>query len=296
MRNIITTLCAIISCSVIIISCAKELSNETGVYDFLADGSIATDSAGFCTGATVVGTFYNGVSAGSDTAYVNLQLQVTKTGKYNITTSTTNGYLFSDSGNLNDTGLQTIRLKQVGVAIIPISDTFFVGFDSSFCQFVVQVQDSAGVIFPEDTTGNSTLTLADSIPENSWTFIDDTITYSGPAQIAEFNSLNELIVLGDFGIGDTSLSVKIGFPTAAITKGTYSTDNPPTEYNFFDLNTSAALLQANILTIPAAVVDYKVVSYNSVSKIVKILFEGTALKDTTKLSPILKGAINVQVN
>ncbi len=295
MRNIITTLCAIISCSVIIISCAKELSNETGDYDFFADGSIATDSAGFCTGATVVGTFYNGVSAGSDTAYVNLQLNVTKVGKYSITTSTTNGYLFADSGNLNDTGLQTIRLKQVGVAIIPISDTFFVGFDSSFCQFVVHVQDSAGVIFPEDTTGNSTLTLADSIPENSWTFIDDTLTYSGVVQIAEFNVSNELIIFGDYGIGDTSLSVKIGFPTAAITKGTYSTNNPVTEFNYFDLKNSTTILQANILTIPAAIVDYEVAYYNSITKMVKIIFEGNSLKEGTKLSPILRGAINLQI-
>lgn len=297
MQKRITTLCSLFIISIIVFSCAKELSNETGTYDFLAKGSITTDSVGNCVGTTVVGTFYNGVRAGSDTAYVSLELNVSRVGKYSISTTDMNGYFFADSGNISATGKQTVRLKQVGIAILPKTDTFFVEFDSSFCQFIVNVQDSTGVDFPDDTSGGSTLTLADSIPENSWTFIDDTLTYSGLVQIAEFNIINELLIFGDYGVAaDTSLSIKIGFPGNVIETGTFSTDNPAIEFNFFDLPNFVTLLQANTITIPAAIVNYKVESYNPVSRVVKITFSGTALTNNLTLSPIKRGAVNAKLN
>lgn len=273
------------------------MSNETGTFDFLAKGSITTDSSGGCVGATVVGTFYNGVAAGSDTAYVNLELNVSRAGKYNISTTDMNGYFFTDSGNIGAIGKQTIRLKQVGIAILPKTDTFFVQFDSTYCEFIVNVQDSTGVDFPDDTSGGFTLTLADSIPENSWTFIDDNITYAGPVQIAEFNFINELLIFGDYGVAaDTSLSIKIGFPTAEIKPGTYATNDPANEFNFFDLPNIVTILQANTLTVPAAIVDYKVESYNPVSRVVKITFSGTALTNTSTLSPVKRGAVYARLN
>ena len=74
------------------------MSTENGVAQ-IAEGSL-TDSSGICTPGTVHGTFYTGVTPGSDTAYVQVQVNVTKTGSYSISSNFQNGYEFADSGFL----------------------------------------------------------------------------------------------------------------------------------------------------------------------------------------------------
>ena len=75
------------ACCVIILfnSCQKDFSVENG-STLVAAGSL-WDSAGNCLPVTIIGTFYNGVTPGSDTAYVEIQVNVTQTGSYTITTT-----------------------------------------------------------------------------------------------------------------------------------------------------------------------------------------------------------------
>jgi hypothetical protein len=278
--------------------CNKELSEENGSTNFIATGSLK-DEFGECLAVNLTGTFYNGVVAGSDTAYVALEVNVTGVGKYSISSDVQNGFFFVDSGFFNNTGLQTIRLKQVGAAILPIPTDFVVSFDTSICSFQVLVQDSAGVDFPDDTTGgeDNTFTLADSIPDNSWTFIDDTVLFGGVVDVTDFVtdlSFNLLISGTLSSSTDTLFTSIIGFSNNAIDTGNYTTNSFFTSMNF---STSAglSLLSANLSTAPAAVVTFKVESYDSSTGLIKITFSGNALKEGGTITEIKRGAIRATI-
>src|SRR4030095_7454859 len=132
----ILSLLAIISCSVVLFpSCQKEMSEEHGLELQDAEGSLQ-DSLNNCLPSTVFGTFYNGITPGSDTCFVEIQVNVTAAGNYVISTDLQNGFEFLDSGFFNNTGLNTIRLRPIGTPIIPVATSFNVTFDSSVCSFV----------------------------------------------------------------------------------------------------------------------------------------------------------------
>lgn len=131
-------------CAIFIISCNKEVSLENGITDIQAEGSLRDSTTDTCYASVVHGTFYNGVTPGSDTAYVTVQVNVTKAGTYNISSDAQNGIIFSDSGFFNVTGLQTIELKPIGTPILNVPTDFTYTFDSTTCGFTIDVQDSTG--------------------------------------------------------------------------------------------------------------------------------------------------------
>ena len=147
----------IICCAVVLFfSCQKDFSVENGNTQFAA-GSL-WDSTGNCLPDTVIGTFYDGVTPGSDTAYVEIQVNVTQTGSYNISTrsnlKTVLSLLIQDFFQIQ--GLILSGLKPIGTPILNTPTTFTVSFDSSFCSFTVNVQDSTGTGLggeQQDTTG-----------------------------------------------------------------------------------------------------------------------------------------------
>jgi hypothetical protein len=142
MKNILS-LVLIISCFALYSSCQKEISEENGNGLENAQGSL-WDTLGNCLPDSVHGTFYNGITPGSDTCFVEIQVNVTQTGSYNISTDLQNGFQFVDSGFFNATGINIIRLKPIGTPIIPVTTVFSVSFDTSACSFVVDVKDSTG--------------------------------------------------------------------------------------------------------------------------------------------------------
>src|SRR6476620_992204 len=118
MKNI---LCGIIvtSCFFLFLSCQKEYSYEQKATIGEAKGSLK-DSLGNCLPNSVHGTFYNGVNPGSDTAFVEIQVNVDSAGNYRIYTDLQNGFMFADSGFFNTTGIATVRLKPIGTPILNI--------------------------------------------------------------------------------------------------------------------------------------------------------------------------------
>jgi len=131
-----------------------------------AKGSLKTDEYGDCSSANVVhGTWYNGFPTGTDTNYVEINVNVTRPGSYNITTYRKNGVMFSAAGNFTDTGLNTVRLKATGSFLLPGPTSYPITFDSSTCQFTIQVQDSATM----------------SMGANTWQFTAGGHTYRGHA-------------------------------------------------------------------------------------------------------------------
>ena len=241
MKKILSSLAVISCCALLFSSCQKDYSLEKGVTQ-IATGSL-WDSAGNCLPDTVIGTFYNGVTPGSDTAYVEIQVNVTQTGSYNITTGKgENGLVFSDSGFFSNTGLNTIRLKPIGTPILNSPTTFNVSFDSSFCSFTVNVQDSTGTGLggQQDTTGQG------GDPDDnsgSWQFTTAGKTFGGSIDTA-FVGLDTAIwgsggkVLDFVGftsdVRDSAMFFWLYLPNGTITPGTYETKlEPPSNAGVF---------------------------------------------------------------
>jgi hypothetical protein len=84
--------------------------------DILSGGPAAvytyTSANSNCTGFSISGTYSSGINLGG-TNTVNLNVNVTVAGTYNVTTNTLNGVSFSGSGTL-PAGLQTIKLTGQG--------------------------------------------------------------------------------------------------------------------------------------------------------------------------------------
>lgn len=263
-----------------------------------ASGSL-WDSTGNCLPDTVVGTFYNGVTPGSDTAYVEIQVNVTQTGSYNITTEFENGFEFADSGFFSNTGLNTIRLKPIGTPILNTGTTFNVSFDSSFCSFTVNVQDSTGTGLggQQDTTGTGGGGDPDST-SSAWQFSQGSFTFAGiidsaikdnSTGVATYLTLN-----GSTPTGDTTMSIKLVMPTSDIQPGTYTILNNSIFFSVVDASTLTILYTADGFT---AGTDFTLVitSYDSATKQVKGTFSGQAKNQSGGIVPITSGSFTATV-
>src|SRR5579871_4965631 len=116
-----------------ITSCMKQYSFESYIYNKPATGSLK-DSTGNCLPITPYGTYYNGVATG-DTNYIQISVNVTKPGIYNIQTDLQNGFQFSGAGIFTDSGLNTIKLVASGTPIKDTITNFTLTFDSTSCMF-----------------------------------------------------------------------------------------------------------------------------------------------------------------
>lgn len=105
-----------------------------------------SDPAGFtlsgapnvCMNAILQGSYIKAYP--TDTACkVLLQVMVNSPGTYSVSTNTVNGYTFSGSGVLTNTGTQTITLKASGTPVNAGADVFSVTAGASACNFTVNV-------------------------------------------------------------------------------------------------------------------------------------------------------------
>jgi hypothetical protein len=279
MSKLFSYLC--VACLVLVLfSCQKEYSVDTysGVN---AQGSL-WDSTGNCLPETVHGTFYDGITPGPDTAYVEVQVNVTQTGTYSITSDLQNGFQFFDSGFFSNTGLNVIRLKPLGTPIIPVSSTFTINFDSSSCSFVVNVQDSTGTgLGGHDTTGTGDTTA-------NWQFTTGDGTFSGSidtAFITVDTSIwrtggNMLFIEGFTSTRDTVFHIITYLPTNVITTGSYSTQAVPPEnaaiFGFNLVSNGAPIYDGIPDSSSASNVTFIITSYDNSTHILEGTFSGTA--------------------
>jgi hypothetical protein len=106
---------------------------------------------GACTPATIHGLYIlSTVLTAADT--VQIQVNVTTAGVYNITTNTVTGFSFSSSGNFATTGIQNVTLTGTGTPTTLGPQTFTVTFGTSSCTFTVTVAPID--YFPRTTNSN----------------------------------------------------------------------------------------------------------------------------------------------
>jgi len=103
-----------------------------------ADYTIGT--GGLCANTTVNGTYFEAVALVASNT-VNLDVLVTTTGPWSITTNTVNGYNFSGSGSFASTGTVQVTLSGTGTPITAQTDNFTASANGSggTCTFDVTV-------------------------------------------------------------------------------------------------------------------------------------------------------------
>lgn len=266
-------------------ACTKEYSLEF-TQTLAAQGSLQ-DSLGTCIKDSVVGTYYNGVTPGRDTAYVEVAVNVTRAGSYNITSTKENGIYFSDSGYFTTTGINTIKLKPVGAPTsVGGPYDYSISFDSTTCYFSVSVKDSTGTgLGGHDTTGTT--------GANSWQFTsgDGTFSGTGTATMVSVSGFNVLGISGATSTGDSLMGINISLPSAIIpSSGTYKT----TGLNVFSFsNTTGFIYEADAST-SGVEVTITITSYDSTTKELKGTYAGTA-KGSSGTVTITNGSFDVTV-
>lgn len=273
----------IVACMMVLFigfSCRKESSLEK----FIAKGTLK-DNLGNCMTAVVHGNFYNGVEL-TDANYIEVKVNVQKTGNYYIYTNMQNGFSFVDSGIFQAAGLSVIELRPVGIPLNPIQTNFSLSFDTSTCFFSINVHDSAE------------LNINNTFPVNAWQFTDAKtgITHRGTLDTNYIYTLGlqKMLVLSTKKAteeSDSTLLINIIMPNGVLEKGTYSTDDAPNGMVFKTFD-EACLNCAGGGLIPistGATVIFIINSYNPSTKIVKGTFSGTTLDQNEEIAPISNG-------
>ncbi len=100
-----------------------------------ADGTLG-GGGGSCTPFTFAGIYQQGLVLNASNT-VQIQVNVTTTGNYNITTNSVNGLTFSSAGNFSVTGLQTVTLTGNGTPLNAGVQNFAVTFGATTCNFSI---------------------------------------------------------------------------------------------------------------------------------------------------------------
>ncbi len=137
----------------LVISCQKEKSFEKGNVPASA-GSLQSATTGDCLGDSVSGT-YKKDSVLTSADYVDIMIDVSKTGSYVVSSDTINGIYFKASGTFTTTGVNTVRLQGSGTPAASGTNIFTVTYDSTQCTFSITTLDGG-------SGGTSSFTLAGS--------------------------------------------------------------------------------------------------------------------------------------
>lgn len=283
-------------CIATLFSCRKEYSHEIG--NITSGEASLWDSIGNCYPITVHGTYYNGVTPGPDTAYVEVQVNVTQTGSYKIETDQQNGFSFADSGTFTTTGLNTIKLKPLGVPIIPTTSTFAISFDSTTCAFVVVTQDSASTPTPA--------------VDNAWQFTTSDGTFTGifdSASIEDdkdvWRSGGKMLVLegSTTNAPDSVIALYVFLPTGAIVPGSYTTlAIPPANAALFafidftvDDDNGTPIYTALPISTTGSNVTVNIISYDNATNIVTGKFTGEADNKAGASTGVTNGSFTATV-
>ena len=116
------------------LSCQKELSFDNGG---VSAGTLKKGTGGDCLPVVVTGVFKKD-SVLTNTNFVDVQVNVSTPGTFDIRTDTVNGYAFSKAGSVV-TGINTIRLYAIGKPLTAGTNTFTIKYGSSTCTFNITV-------------------------------------------------------------------------------------------------------------------------------------------------------------
>lgn len=133
-----------------------------------ASGSLG-GGGGSCTPFAIAGTYQQGILLNT-TNTVQIEVNVTTPGNYNITTNAANGVVFSKSGTFTTTGVQNILLTGSGIPVNAGPQDFTVSFGNSNCTFNISFLQGvapSGDYFPLTLNSNWTYGLTQGTTQDS---------------------------------------------------------------------------------------------------------------------------------
>ncbi len=137
--------------------CQKELSFELG--NTPGHGSLQDEASGDCLPKTVNGVYEVATPLVAATNTITVDVDVTETGTYVITTDTVNGFYFRATGTFTALGMTTVTLRANGTPFAAGTQNFVVSFDGTVCDVqVTTLPSGAGgpATFTLETSGTAT--------------------------------------------------------------------------------------------------------------------------------------------
>ncbi len=119
----------------LLFSCAKDYSIENVQH---AKGSLQSDLTNYCLPKTVVGNYIVNQLI-NDSNFIQVTVNVTRTGLYTIVTDTISGYYFRASGSFSATGITQVKIAAIGKPVAIGTDNFKMSFDTSVCYVQINV-------------------------------------------------------------------------------------------------------------------------------------------------------------
>ncbi len=131
-----------------IVSCKKDTAPTNNPGTTSPAVFSLTDGVGNCYTPVVQGSYLAGTPLTTANKVI-IQVNVTTTGTFSISTSNLNGYKFIASGTLSTTGLQSITLQGTGTPIFGETDQYPI-IAGSGCKIIITVSDPPPPVINEN--------------------------------------------------------------------------------------------------------------------------------------------------
>lgn len=234
-----------------------------------------------CSSAVVSGTYQVGIALSSAVHTVDIDVNVTSTGPYNISTTATNGMVFSASGTFSTLGVQTITLTGSGTP-------------AATGTFNIPMPGTTPCTFP--------VTVA-AAPTIDWKFTVGTTTYQGSSLSADYDNttlppFSELAYEGDNAANDYFFLDLIDLTGGILNGETYKADAttfPPENIMFsmyFENATASVTYQSDAGD--GTNLKVTITSHNTATKTIIGTFSGTVTDQAGATKTITNGQFTIK--
>jgi len=171
-------------------------------------------SGGACMNYSLGTATYTAGTALAAANKVDIQVNVTTVGSWNISTATVDGFSYSGSGTFTTTGVQTITLQGSGTPATAGAQTFTVTAGSASCTFPVTVATgSGGGGTPTCATVAGTYTAGTALASTNKITVTHTYATAGSFTVST-NTVN------GYGFGTAAATATVGTPVTVTLTGT----------------------------------------------------------------------------
>lgn len=241
-----------------------------------------------CMNAAVMGNYGKDVALNSSNK-VDIEVNVTNIGTYNISTVATDGMTFASTGTFTATGAQRITLNGSGT---PLNTGLFaipITVGGSSCSFPLTVNASST-----------------SLPTSTyfWKFTEAGFGYQGAVSIADaqlvisatpVGTLSILTFTGTTSTGDTVVNIVLTDFGGGINKNeVYTTSSSITNPAVVLVNDFGGVLYEASPSTAGANISVKITNLNAAAKTVEGTFTGTAKSGSGVIKTITAGQFKVQ--
>jgi hypothetical protein len=223
-----------------------------------------------CSTATVNGTYTAGTPLSPATNIVDITVNVTTAGPYNISTTLNNGMTFSASGTFSSTGVHTIQLAGTGTPALGGT-------------FNISVPGSPSCTFPITVNGPATV---------DWKFTQGATTHQGSTDDAQLQSVPPAFTSFHYvGVNadETFIFSLVDILGGINNNETYNTSSTTSNTGGFIFNTSGGdIWTADPQTAGTSVV-FKITTHNTSTKTITGTFSGTVKNSAGAVLAITNG-------